>query len=215
MILREKGKLLITDPLSKYFPEFAETTVAKPKDGGGYNVVKAKRLITLRDLLTHTAGISYGNGPAADKWKEAGIQGWYFVNRDEPIAATISRIAALPMDAHPSEKFVYGYNTDILDVVIEKVSGKPLDEFISTRILIPFGMKDTQFYLPKDKVDRLATAYLAFPDKPMEPAPTPGNTIGQGAYVEGTLKSFQAVLVCSQRLETMHDFSKCCAMVVS
>lgn len=190
MILQEEGKLLITDPVGKYIPEFMETTVAEPKEGDGYNVVKAKRPITLRDLLTHTAGISYGSGPAAEKWKEAGIQGWYFADRDEPIAATISRMAALPMDAHPGEKYIYGYNIDILGVVIEKASGKPLDEFISTRILEPLGMKDTQFYLSQEKVNRLATVYSAYPDKPLELAPTPGNRIGQGAYVEGPRKSF-------------------------
>lgn len=119
MILQEEGKLLISDPVGKYIPEFSETTVAEPREGGGYNVIKAKRQITLRDLLTHTAGIGYGNGAAADKWKEAGIQGWYFANRDESVGATIARMAKLPMDAHPGEKFLYGYNTDILGVVIE------------------------------------------------------------------------------------------------
>jgi CubicO group peptidase (beta-lactamase class C family) len=157
MILQEEGKLLIADPVSKYIPEFAETTVAEPKAGGGYNIIKAKRQITLRDLLTHTAGIGYGYGLAADKWKEAGIQGWYFADRDELVGATIARMAKLPMDEHPGEKFVYGYNTDILGVVIEKVSGKPLDEFISSRILTPLGMKDTYFYLPQNKANRLAS----------------------------------------------------------
>ncbi len=156
MILQEEGKLLIHDPVGKYLPEFKETTVAQPREGGGYDVVKAKRQITLHDLLTHTAGIGYGGGIAADKWKEAGIQGWYFADRDEPIAATISRLAKLPMDAHPGEKYIYGYNTDILGVVIEKVSGKSLDEFITSGILTPLGMKDTHFYLPQNKVNRLA-----------------------------------------------------------
>ena len=66
MMLVEQGKMLLTDPVSKYIPEFKETTVAVPKDGGGYEVVKAKRPITIHDLLTHTSGLSYGMGPAAD-----------------------------------------------------------------------------------------------------------------------------------------------------
>ena len=190
MILQEEGKLLITDPVGKYIPEFAETMVAEPKTGGGYNIVKAKRQITLRDLLTHTAGIGYGYGLAADKWKEAGIQGWYFADRDEPVGATVARIAKLPMDEHPGEKFVYGYNTDILGVVIEKVSGKPLDEFISSRILTPLGMKDTHFYLPQNKANRLAAVYSAYADKPLERSPDPGGMVGQGMYVNGPRKSF-------------------------
>ena len=92
MILQEEGKLLISDPLSKFIPEFKESTVAVSSDDGNYKVVKSKREITLRDLLTHTAGIGYGQGIASDLWAEAGIQGWYFANRDEPIIETVKRM---------------------------------------------------------------------------------------------------------------------------
>lgn len=122
MILQEEGKLTISDPLSKFIPEFAASTVAVPKEGGGYDVVRAKRQITLRDLLTHTAGISYGTGPGRDKWEAAKITGFYFSDRDEPIGETIKRMAALPMDAHPGERYIYGYSTDILGAVIERAS---------------------------------------------------------------------------------------------
>lgn len=205
MMLQEEGKLLITDEVGKYLPEFKETTVAEPKEGGGYNVVKARRAMTIRDLLTHTAGIGYGGGVAADKWKEAGIQGWYFADRDEPIAATIARLAALPMDAHPGEKYVYGYNTDILGVVVEKASGKPLDEFLNTRIFTPLGMKDTYFYLPDNKTARLATVYSAFADKPIERAPDAGTMVSQGAYVKGPRKSFSGG---AGLLSTATDYAK-------
>jgi CubicO group peptidase (beta-lactamase class C family) len=190
LMLQEEGKLVIADPVWKYLPEFKETTVAEPKEGGGYNIVKAKRAITIRDLLTHTAGIGYGNGLAADKWKEAGIQGWYFAHRDEPIASTISRLAALPMDAHPGEKYVYGYSIDILGAIVEKASGKPLDEFLASKIFTPLGMKDTYFYLPDSKASRLATVYSAYADKPLERAPDDGTSVSQGAYVKGPRKSF-------------------------
>jgi CubicO group peptidase (beta-lactamase class C family) len=157
MILQEQGALLISDPVGKYLPEFRKTTVAVPKDGGGYDVVDAKRAITIRDLLTHTAGISYGSGPARDRWEGAKITGWYFADRDEPIGATISRLAALPFDAQPGERYVYGYNTDILGALIEKVSGVSLDELLRTHLLQPLGMTDTSFYLPSEKRARLAT----------------------------------------------------------
>ncbi len=78
MILQEDGRLLLNDPVGKYLPEFRETTVAVPKQGGGYDVVKAKRQVTVRDLLTHTAGVGYGGGPARDRWEAARITGWYF-----------------------------------------------------------------------------------------------------------------------------------------
>ena len=189
MILQEEGALLIGDPVGKYLPEFQKTTVAVAKTGGGYDVVDARRPITIRDLLTHTAGIGYGNGPARDKWAAAKIQGWYFADRDEPIAATVSRIAALPFDAQPGERFVYGYGTDILGAVVEKASGKSLDEFIRTRITQPLGMKDTHFYLPPAQRDRLATVYAARQGR-LERAPDEGNMSGQGNYVDGPRKSF-------------------------
>jgi len=212
MILQEEGKLLISDPVGKFIPQFDTTTVAVPKDSGGYVVVRAKRKITIRDLLTHTAGIGYGGGPAADKWKAAGIQGWYFADRDEPVAATVERMAALPMEAQPGEKFVYGYNTDILGVVIERASGKPLDVFMSEKVFKPLGMNDTYFYLPKEKTSRFATVYSANSNGPLTRAPDPGTMTGQGMYVDGPRKSFSGG---AGILSTAHDYAAFLMMMLN
>ncbi len=212
MILQEEGKLLISDNVSKYIPEFKETTVAVPSEGGGYDVVKAKRQITVRDLLTHTAGIGYGSGLAADKWKAAGITGWYFAHLNEPVATTIARLASLPMDAQPGEKYVYGYNTDILGVVVEKASGMPLDQFIKTKITEPLGMADTEFYLSKGKTNRLATVYSAAEGKPIEKAPVEGTMVSQGAYVEGPRTSFSGG---AGLLSTAADYAKFLQMLLN
>ena len=192
MLLQEEGKLLITDPVGKYLPEFMETTVAQPNGAGGYDVVPAKRPITIRDLLTHTAGISYGNGPASGQWDAAGITGWYFADRDETVGDVMARLAALPLDAQPGEAWVYGYNTDILGAMIEKISGRTLGEFLRARLLGPLGLDDTHFFLPEAKVDRLATVYSSTADGGIERAPDPGHMVGQGAYVDGPRKSFSA-----------------------
>ena len=189
MILQERGQLLIQDPVDKYIPAFNQTTVAEVSPKDGYDIVDSRRKITLRDLLTHTAGISYGWGPAKDKWEEAKIQGWYFAFRDEPILETVKRIARLPMDAHPGEKFVYGYNTDILGAVIEVVSGQPLDEFLQYEIIKPLKMVDTHFYLPQKKSERLATVYSST-ENGIKKAPDPGMATGQGHYIDGPRKSF-------------------------
>ena len=212
MILQEQGKLLIQDPLWKYIPEFRETSVAAPKEEGeGYEIVAAKRPITVRDLLTHTAGIGYGYGPASDLWKEAGIQGWYFADREEPIQETVRKMATLPNDAQPGEKFVYGYNTDILGALIEVVSGEPLNVFLKKNILDPLGMADTYFYLPLNKRNRLSVVYSST-DEGITRAEDPGHMVGQGAYVEGPGKSFSGG---AGYLSTAMDYAKFLQMMLN
>jgi len=162
MILFEEGKLLLRDPVSKYIPEFKSTTVAVPdksKKGPGYKIVPAKRAITIRDLLTHTSGISYGDGPAQDLYKAAGIQGWFLADRAEPVGEVIKRLAKLPFDAQPGEEFVYGYNTDILGYLVEVVSGLSLADFVEKRITHPLGMADTHYFLPEEKAGRFSAVF--------------------------------------------------------
>jgi len=211
MLLEEEGKLLINEPVGNYIPAFKETTVAVPTDDDNYTIEKAKRAITIRHLLTHTAGIGYGEGVAKDLWKEAGIQGWYFADREEPILTTVERMAKLPFDAHPGEKWVYGYNTDILGALIEVVSGKPLDVFLKERIFEPLGMMDTHFYLPEEKADRLAVVYSAS-EEGIERSPDPGHMEGQGHYVKGPRKSYSGGAGC---LSTATDYAKFLAMMLN
>jgi len=211
MMLQEEGKLLVTDPVGKYLPTYKETTVAVENGDGEYEIVKANRPITIRDLLTHTAGIGYGGGIASDLWEKAEIQGWYFADRDEPIQATVARMGNLPFDAQPGEKFVYGYNTDILGALIEIVSEEPLNTFLKTRILDPLGMNDTHFYLPNNKSDRLAVVYSSTEDGLLR-APDPGGMVGQGAYVNGPRKSFSGG---AGYLSTAKDYARFLQMMLN
>ena len=211
MMLQEEGKLLITDPVGKYMPAFMKTKVAVAKEDGSYDIVDADRPITIRDLLTHTSGVSYGYGIASDLWEEANIQGWYFADRDEPIQATVNRMAELPFEAQPRKEFVYGYNTDILGALIEVVSGETLDVYLKKNILEPLGMKDTHFYLPLDKKERLATVYSAT-ENGLERAPSPGGMVGQGAYVDGPRKSFSGG---AGLLSTAMDYTKFLQMMLN
>jgi CubicO group peptidase (beta-lactamase class C family) len=188
MMLIEEGSLLLNERIDRWLPEFAQTTVAEPREGGGYDVVPARRAITVRDLLTHTSGFDYGAGPAADRWRDAGIQGWYFADRDEPIGATVARMAALPAAAHPGERWVYGYSTDILGALIERVSGQSLDQFLAARLFAPLAMNDTHFFVPQAKRERVAVVY-GLQDRRLTRAPQDGSA-AQGAYVDGPRQSF-------------------------
>jgi CubicO group peptidase (beta-lactamase class C family) len=215
--LMEEGKIGLNDPAGRYIPTFAKTTVAVANDQGAPSVVPAKRPITIRDLLTHTAGISYGtNAPVASEYEAKGLGpaagfGWYTADKEEPICDTMTRLGTLPFVAQPGDAWVYGYNTDILGCIAERVSGQPLDELIRTRITGPLGMKDTQFFLAAAQRDRLAAVY-------MSSAGISAGTIsraadgarGQGHYVEGPRRSFAGG---AGLLSTARDYARFLEMI--
>ncbi len=193
LMLVEEGRLTLGAPVSRFIPTFAKSMVAVKADTGR-TLVPATRAITIRDLLTHTAGISYGTEPlvaplyAAQGLGPSAGWGWYTADKDEPVCATMERLGTLPFVAQPGERFVYGYNTDILGCVVEKASGKPLDVFIRERITGPLGMRDTKFFVdPADRA-RLATVYMS--DSGGKAVRAPDGARGQGHYVDGPRRSF-------------------------
>jgi CubicO group peptidase (beta-lactamase class C family) len=198
----EEGKIGITEPVSHFIPTFATTTVAVKTDTG-INMAPAKRQITVHDLLTHTAGISYGTEPLVASFYEAkGLgpaagNGWYTADKIEPICETMERLGTLPFVAQPGESFVYGYNTDILGCVMEKASGMPLDEFVRTRITGPLGLKDTRFFLPVEQRERLAAVYSSSSDGTMARAP-------EGVKGTGTLRGRPKEKLCRRRWAAFH-----------
>src|SRR6266568_890892 len=191
--LVEEGKIGLDDPVSRYIPQFAHTTVASRSDTGRVTQ-PAARPITIRHLLTHTAGISYGTDSlVAPLYSSAGLGpaagwGWYTADKDEPICTTIERLATVPFVAQPGERWVYGYNTDILGCVAERASGTPLDELIRTRVTGPLKMNDTFFFVPAAAAGRLATVYAS--DSTNHVYRAPDGPRGQGNYVTGPRKSF-------------------------
>jgi len=211
--LYEEGKLALSDPAGRYIPAFSKTTVAVAGDEG-VKIVPARRAITIRDLLTHTAGISYGtNASVAAEYEAKGLgpaagYGWYTADKDEPICTTMERLATLPFVAQPGEAWVYGYNTDILGCIAERASGVPLDELIRARITGPLGMKDTQFFLPAAQRDRLAAVYSSGPDGHIVRAPDGAR--GQGHYVDGPHRSFAGG---AGLLSTARDYGRFLEMI--
>jgi len=153
MTLVEEGRLLLSDPLAKYLPAFAEMKVGLERDGA-LQLVPARRPITIHDLMRHTSGLTYGFAGATAAHRlvaEADI-----VNVSKPIAEQIDRLAALPLVRHPGDAWEYGLSTDVLGRVLEVASGMSLGAFVAERVLRPLDMVDTAFYTPPAKRDRLA-----------------------------------------------------------
>jgi CubicO group peptidase (beta-lactamase class C family) len=214
LALVEEGKIGITEPVGDFIPTFKKTTVATRDDSGAITIVPARRAITIADLLTHTAGISYGTDvTVAAQYQAKGLgpaagSGWYTADKDEPICVTMERLGTLPFVAQPGTAFVYGYNTDILGCIVEKASGMPLDEFIRTRITQPLGLKDTRFYIPPAERDRLAAVYGSGPDGKIVRAAE--GSKGQGHYVDGPRKSFAGGAGLTS---TAHDYARFLEMI--
>ena len=194
MQLIEEGSLALNTRAGTLIPSFARTTVAVANERGAMTQLPARRAITVRDLLTHTAGISYGTDPSVAALYEAkGLgpaagAGWYTADKNEAVCETMERLGTLPFVAQPGESWVYGYNTDVLGCIVEKVSGKPLDAYIRDHLTTPLGMKDTQFFLPPAQRERLAAVYASNADgKYMRAA---DGSRGQGAYVDGPRRNF-------------------------
>lgn len=211
--LVEEGKMGVNDPVGSFIPSFKSTTVAMRNEAGSATA-PATRAITIRDLLTHTAGISYGTerhvaglyeakglGPAAG-------YGWYTADKNEAICDTMERLGTLPFVAQPGEAYVYGYNTDVLGCVVERASGMTLDDFIRTRITAPLGMKDTRFFLPAAEQHRLSAVYSSDSDGRITRAPD--GPRGQGNYIEGPRRSFSGG---AGLLSTARDYARFLEMI--
>lgn len=193
MMLAEEGRLSLGDPVGRFIPAWAHTTVAVRTDTGRA-IVPARRAITIRDLLTHTAGLSYGTDSlVAPLYAAAGLGpsagfGWYTADKDEPTCTTMERLASLPLVRQPGDAFVYGYSTDVLGCVVERASGMPFDRFVAARITGPLGLRDTRFYVPAAERDRLAAVYTRTSDTSLVRAAAGAR--GQGHYVDGPRRSF-------------------------
>jgi len=159
MMLYEEGKFLLSDPVSKYLPEFAHMTVLPPGTPRGSTPVPAKRPITIRHLLTHTAGFTYHWNPRIGPLYNAYGIPHGLGPTPYTLAEAMKLLAKIPLVNHPGEQWEYGLSIDVLGRLVEVTSGMSLDEFLRRRIFDPLGMKDTHFYLPQEKVARLAAVY--------------------------------------------------------
>jgi len=160
MMLFEEGRLRLDHEVFRYIPEFRDTMVLAA-DG---RLVKPDRPMTVRDLLTHTSGLSYSflmQGPVDDYYRRHGLEhvGW-----SGDLASFCQALARAPLAFSPGERWNYSNATDVLGRVVEVASGMPLDDFFRTRIFAPLGMTDTGFHAPAESVGRLMACYRRHPE---------------------------------------------------
>jgi CubicO group peptidase (beta-lactamase class C family) len=184
MMLVEEGKLNLDDPISKYLPEWKNPQVLgapDPSRPGGYQTVPAKTPITVKHLLTHTSGLSYRffGEPLAPFYVRAGVTDG-FEHTSKTLAEQSAALASVPLKHEPGAAFTYGLSTDMLGHLVEKVSGKPLDQFLQERLFQPLGMKDTHFFLPPEKVSRLPALYRHTASGTLERVPETGANVQEG-----------------------------------
>jgi CubicO group peptidase (beta-lactamase class C family) len=164
MMLWEEGKFQLSDPISKYIPEFKNPQVMTGFRfaDSTYSTRPASREITIKDLLTHTSGIGYGMIDGDERMKiiyqKAGIIDLY-TTEPVKIGDNIRKLAKLPIHHDPGAKFTYSEGLDVLGYFIEIVSGMPFDEFLKTRLFQPLGMSNTGFYLNEAQGEKLVTVH--------------------------------------------------------
>jgi CubicO group peptidase (beta-lactamase class C family) len=158
MMLYEEGKWRLDEPVSRHIPEFARMKVYTGQGADGTPQVEdARRPMTMRELMTHTAGLGYTLSP--DNPVDRMFIQSRVLNPAAPLQTMIEGIAKLPLKSQPGTRWAYSSAVDVQGYLVEKLSGQPFGEFLRTRLFEPLGMKDTGFYLPAEKVSRLALVH--------------------------------------------------------
>jgi CubicO group peptidase (beta-lactamase class C family) len=160
LILVDEGKLDLDAAVAKYLPEFANMQVVDGEtESDGKAERPAKSPITVKDLFRHTSGITYGN-PAGSR-TEKRFEYTDVLDMQSDLALMSTKLGQIPLEFDPGTKWKYGASIDVLGLLMQKISGQPLDEFLEERIFEPLAMTDTAFYVPADKQSRFAANYYA------------------------------------------------------
>ena len=191
MILYEEGKWLPTDPIARYIPEFAHLQVFSGVDAAGKMILSdPDHAPTVGELMSHSAGFSYGNGTSPVDAMYKDLKPLQSSNLQE----MIDKLAKIPLNYQPGKGWTYSLSMDIEGYLVEKLSGQSLPDFMRDRIFLPLGMKDAGFFVPPDKRARFATSYRDNPQgefvpsaegggPPLDYASQPGLASGGGCMV--------------------------------
>jgi len=216
MMLYEEGNFLLEDPVSKYIPEFRNPKVlVKPASGASYTI-PAKREITIHNLLTHTSGMTYPwNDDLGQMYKDAKVADG-LSQYDGTIGDSVKHLAGLPLLFNSGDRFEYSLGVDVLGYLVEVISHQTFNDFLRTRVFEPLGMKDTYFYIPEDKQNRLAAAYTWYPEKGLARFPDTPIVEGPFSYsadypVRGPKKLYSGGAgLCS----TAEDYARFCQLML-
>ena len=212
MMLVERGKIELDAPVAKYLPELARLKVAAPAKEGASGVesedggeVELERPLTIRDLLRHTSGLTYGffGDTAVDRrYREAGI-----LSRQSDLAELVTALAEIPLLYQPGTRFHYSVSTDVLGRVVEVVSEQTLGAFLDENVFQPLDMKDTFFTVPANKQDRFAAMYRPGRDGELVPAAA----LSSWRFLNGNRFSSGGGGLCS----TTRDYLRFCSLLMN
>jgi CubicO group peptidase (beta-lactamase class C family) len=192
LMLFEEGKFQLTDPLTRYFPAFAEARVhTGTAPDGSMRLEALKRPITVQDIFRHTAGFSYGfgSGPVDKAYTDAGVMD------SKDLTEFMSKMARLPLLYQPGERWVYSVSHDVQAALVEKISGQRFDDFVRQRIFAPLGMQDSMFKIPADKRPRVPALYTTGSDRKLtldtsSIAATYGDIVAGGHSISTTIGDY-------------------------
>ena len=214
MMLCEEGKLTLDAPASTYLPELSGMQVAQDADANVFTPVETDREMTVQDLMQHTAGLPgaaryMGGNTAVDKlYRKAGLDRLHKYNLQE----LVERLGTIPLLYQPGTKWHYSIAADVLGRLIEVTSGQPFDQFLAERIFQPLGMIDTGFYVPAEKIDRLAGMYGPKPTGGLQTIDAPEGGTG---HISKTsfIKEPRFLSAGGGLVSTASDFARFCLML--
>jgi CubicO group peptidase (beta-lactamase class C family) len=172
MMLYEEGNFHLDDPVAQFIPELDGLKVCTGMGQTGPTLVDQQTPITIRHLLTHTAGLSYGfsqDTPVDEMYRQAAV-----TSPEGTLKDMIGKLGQLPLAYHPGAQWRYSVATDVLGYLVEVISGRPFDRFLRERIFEPLGIEDTSFHVPEHKLDRLASVYGPGGEGGIQELDTPG-----------------------------------------
>ncbi|MBT8395590.1 MAG: beta-lactamase family protein [Gemmatimonadetes bacterium] len=209
MMLHEEGKFRLSDPVRRYIPELADMMVAASWGPDGPVLEDADRPMTIRDLMTHTAGLAYGIGdphPADRLYARSGV-----LDMSGTLEDMIDKLAGLPLRFQPGTQWSYSISVDVQGYLVEVLSGQPFDEFLQERVFDPLGMEDTGFHVPAESHGRFAQVYFYDDEGNLTPPPESDNAIVSMQFLEpATFFSGGGGLV-----STTMDYMRFCQMLLN